>query len=58
MGKGDNLIIVRGNKTKISIGDGHCEILDGGGLALVDGGGTCISLSIDTDGKILKGVNR
>lgn len=58
VGKGHNLLIVRGNKTGISIGDGHCEILDGGGLALVDGSGTCVNLSIDTDGKILKGVNR
>lgn len=58
VGKGNNLLMVRGNKTKIPIGDGHCEILDGGGLALVDGGGTCVSLSIDADGKILRGVNR
>ena len=58
VGKGNNLLIVRGNKTGISIGDGSCEILDGGGIAMVDGGGTCVKIAIDSDGKILTGVNQ
>ena len=58
IGKGNNLLIVRGNKTGISIGDGSCEILDGGGIAMVDGGGTCVKIAIDSDGKILTGVNQ
>lgn len=48
-GVGSNLIMVRGNKTDISIGDGSAELIQVGGQRVLTGGGGSVKIVYDSD---------